>query len=178
MTNLWSAEKRIAPVHLQAGCRKMPLDLALFFVFILCYFCVLGILCVLLFLGYCYFMLSVPVQLNASEDRPRNHLLCVERTVTLSNCSLTHSFRILERRGKGHPLSKSQLYFTHVFAERERVWCALCLLWPPCVIGQAIIFCPVVSSSSFYLFSIFFPRLISAVAGWMYAILQKHMVWP
>ena len=43
-----------------------------------------GILCVLLFRGYCYFMLSVKsvqVQLTAWKDRPRNDLLCVERDV-------------------------------------------------------------------------------------------------
>jgi len=34
-------------------------------------------------------------------------------------------------------------------------------LWPPYVIGQAIIFCPVVS---IFLLSFFFPRLISAAA--------------
>jgi len=47
----------------------------------LCNFCVFGILCVLVFWGYCYFMLSLPVQLIAWEDRPRNDLLCVERDV-------------------------------------------------------------------------------------------------
>jgi len=41
------------------------------------------------------------------------------------------------------------------------------------VIWQAIIFCPVVSSSSFYLFSS--PNLSGA--DWMSAILA-HMVWP
>jgi len=46
----------------------------------------------------------------------------------------------------------------------------LFLLWPPCVADADIIFCPVVSSSSS------FPRLISAVAGWMSTILA-HMVW-
>jgi len=59
------------------------------------------------------------------------------------------------------------------------------LLWPPCVADADIIFvaaewkraghyicCPVVCSS-FYL-SIFFPRLISAVADWMSTILA-HM---
>ena len=48
------------------------------------------------------------------------------------------------------------------------------LLWPPYGIRQAIIFCPVVSSIFFLLLS-FFPRLISAVAEWMYTILP-HMV--
>ena len=45
------------------------------------------------------------------------------------------------------------------------------LLWPPNGIGQAIIFCPVVSSS------IFFPSLFSVVEDWMSTILP-HMVWP
>jgi len=40
-------------------------------------------------------------------------------------------------------------------------------LWPPYEIGQAIIFCPVVS---FYLLP-FFARLISAVGDWMPTIL-------
>jgi len=40
--------------------------------------------------------------------------------------------------------------------------------------GRPLYFCPVVSSF-FYLSS--FPRLISAVADWMSAILP-HMVWP
>jgi len=49
-----------------------------------------GILCVLIFLGYCYFMLSVPVQLIAWKDRPRNYLglSYVERDVKQL---LTHS---------------------------------------------------------------------------------------
>jgi len=48
-------------------------------------------------------------------------------------------------------------------------------LWPPYIIGQAIIFLP----CGFYLLSsfLFFPRLISAVADWMSTILP-HMVWP
>jgi len=50
----------------------------------------------------------------------------------------------------------------------------LCLLWLPDVIGQAIIFLP---CGFFYLSSIFFPRLISAVAEWMSTILL-HLVWP
>ena len=47
-------------------------------------------------------------------------------------------------------------------------------LWPPCVAGT-LYFCPVVS---FFFLSIFsFPRLISAIADCMSAILP-HMVWP
>jgi len=50
------------------------------------------------------------------------------------------------------------------------------LLWPPYGTGQAIIFLP--CGFFFYLSSIsFFPRLISAVADWMPAILP-HMAWP
>ena len=41
------------------------------------------------------------------------------------------------------------------------------LLWSPYVIGQTIIF----SSCFFLLSSSFFPRLISAVADWMFTIL-------
>jgi len=40
---------------------------------------------------------------------------------------------------------------------------------------QTLYFCRVVSSVFFL--SFFFPRLISAVADWMSAILA-HMVWP
>ena len=43
-------------------------------------------------------------------------------------------------------------------------------LWSPYGIGRPLYFHAVVSSS-------FFPRLISAVADWMSAILS-HMVWP
>ena len=46
-------------------------------------------------------------------------------------------------------------------------------LWSPNVIGQTIIFCPVVSI--FLLYS--FPRLISAVGDWMSTLLP-YMVWP
>jgi len=48
-------------------------------------------------------------------------------------------------------------------------------LWSPYGIGQTIIF----SSCTWFLssLSIFFPRLISAVADWMSTILP-HMVWP
>ena len=42
----------------------------------------------------------------------------------------------------------------------------------PMEYGRPLYFCPVVSSSFF-----FFPRLISAVADWMSAILP-HVVWP
>ena len=51
-------------------------------------------------------------------------------------------------------------------------------LWSPYVKGQTIIFLPCdfyLLSSFFFLF--FFPRLISAAADWMSAILP-HMVWP
>jgi len=45
-------------------------------------------------------------------------------------------------------------------------------LWPPCVADVDIIFLP----CDFYL-SIFFPRLILAVADWM-SIILRHMMWP
>jgi len=49
-------------------------------------------------------------------------------------------------------------------------------LWSPYGIGQTIIFS---SCRLFYLSSVFlfFPRLFSAAADWMSAVLP-HMVWP
>jgi len=52
-----------------------------------------------------------------------------------------------------------------------------CLLWPPYVIRQAIIFLPFGFYLLSFLSSSFFPRLISAAADWMSTILP-HMVWP
>jgi len=52
-------------------------------------------------------------------------------------------------------------------------WNSNVVLWPPYGIGQAIIFCPVVS----FFFLSFFPRLISVAADRMSTILP-HMVWP
>ena len=49
-----------------------------------------------------------------------------------------------------------------------------CWLWSPYVIGQTIIFS---CCGLFFFFFLFFPRLISAAADWMSAILP-HMVWP
>jgi len=43
--------------------------------------------------------------------------------------------------------------------------------------GRPLYFCRVVSSIFFVYLSIFFPRLISAVADWMSTILP-HVVWP
>jgi len=55
-------------------------------------------------------------------------------------------------------------------SDRRRVGNLKCFLWPPYVIGQAIIFLPcgfiLLSSSIFF----FFPRLISEAAGWMSTI--------
>ena len=50
----------------------------------------------------------------------------------------------------------------------------LYLLWSPYGTGQTIIFS---CCGLFFLSSSFFPRLISAAADWMSAILP-HMVWP
>jgi len=47
------------------------------------------------------------------------------------------------------------------------------LLWSPYGIGQTVIF----SYCGLFFFLLFFPRLISAAADWMSAILP-HMVWP
>jgi len=76
----------------------------------------------------------------------------------------------------GHGRSSQQLLSSCLFMPR-----LICIrfvrfsfLWPPYGIGQALYFCPVVS---FFLSSIFFPRLISAAADWMSTILL-HMEWP
>jgi len=50
---------------------------------------------------------------------------------------------------------------------------ACVFLWPPYVMGQAIIFLP----RGFFFFLLFFPRLISAVTDWISTIL-RHIVWP
>ena len=50
------------------------------------------------------------------------------------------------------------------------------LLWSPYGIGQTIIF-SCCGLFFFFFFFLFFPRLISAAADWMSAILP-HMVWP
>ena len=63
------------------------------------------------------------------------------------------------------PLNKSQVNSLDFVINR--------FLWSHYVIGQAIIFCPVIS---IFLLS-FFPRLISAAVDWMSTILP-HMVWP
>jgi len=50
----------------------------------------------------------------------------------------------------------------------------VCTYGRPMEYGRPLYFCPVVSSSSFFLS--FFPRLILAVADWMSAVLPR-MVW-
>ena len=88
----------------------------------------------------------------------------------------------------GHPCSVSSEKQTSM-AENLFDWCwcarctktlsksgfkhANCSLWLPCVADADIIFLP----CGFFFLSIFFPRLISAVAEWMSTILV-HMVWP
>ena len=64
-------------------------------------------------------------------------------------------------------LKTRMLYWTH--------YSIVVFLWPPYVVGQAIIFLP----CDFYLLlsSTFFPRLISAVGDWMSTMLP-HMVSP
>ena len=76
--------------HLYSAGRPSGWALAhILVVFNLCYFCVL-VFCVFVFLGYFYFVLSVPVQVIAWKDPPRNDLLCVERNV---KHLLTHSLQ-------------------------------------------------------------------------------------
>jgi len=57
----------------------------------------------------------------------------------------------------------------------QRLGDAYNLLWSPYGIGQTIIFS--CCGLFFLLLLSFFPRLISAAAYWMSAILP-HMVWP
>jgi len=73
--SVFTGRMPLLPPSQQCKALKRQLNLALvnfvlFFVFLL--FCVSWY-----FLGYCYFMLSVPAQLIAWEDRPRNDLLLV-----------------------------------------------------------------------------------------------------
>ena len=71
-------------------------------------------------------------------------------------------------------VSKIENYFNGIFigtAHFSLDHCFLILLWSPYGIGQTIIF-----SSCPLFFLLFFPRLISAAADWMSAILP-HMVW-
>ena len=54
------------------------------FSFFLCLFCVTFVFlvfCVLVFWDYCYFMLSLAVQLIAWKDRLQSEILCVERDI-------------------------------------------------------------------------------------------------
>jgi len=60
-------------------------------------------------LGHCYFMLSVPVQLTAWEDRPQNDQLCVEREYNVKQL-LTHSLTCSVKE----PLAISGSYFPPV----------------------------------------------------------------
>ena len=62
------------------------------------------------------------------------------------------------------------------FSDSEDCYILLMLLWSPYGpgIGQTIIFS---CCSLFFVLSSSFPRLISAAADWMSAILP-HMVWP
>jgi len=67
---------------------------------------------------------------------------------------------------------------TRVVPDKGSKMLLLLLLWPPYVIGQAIIFLPCgffLLLSSFFL--LLFHRLISAAADWMSTVLQ-HLVWP
>ena len=60
-----------------------------------------------------------------------------------------------------------------LYRKSRRIYALSLLSWSPYGIGQTIIF----SSCGFFFFLLsFFPRLISAVAEWMSAILA-HMVW-
>ena len=81
------------------------------------------------------------------------------------------------------PSTRSYLIPQNMFAVDAAVgklsysYCLSSSLWPPYVIGQAIIFLPCGVYTVFLSISLsffFFPHLISAVADWMSAIL-RHM---
>ena len=80
----------------------------------------------------------------------------------------------------GEHFNKVCTRFHSISGVNVQYYCAVCKLsislWLPYGIGQAIIFLP--CGFFFYLLLLlsFFPRLISAVADWMSAILA-HMVW-
>jgi len=96
-----------------------------------------------------------------------HHVDCTCRTLDVDLCILKcHCNMVCTRRLK---------HFMYYSTSTTRVKPILRLLWSPYVIGQTIIF----SSCGFFflLLLFFFPRLISAVAEWMSAILA-HMVWP
>jgi len=68
-----------------------------------------------------------------------------------------------------------QYTFRRIARHRDTDPVSVSFLWLPYVIGQAIKFLP--CGFFFYLSFYLFPRLISAVADWVSAILP-HMVWP
>jgi len=86
-------------------------------------------------------------------------------------------FRIGTRMGLRKRVLGGGAHWRHLLNSIKPSMCGgnVAFLWPPYVIGQAIIFLP----CGFYLllFSIFFPRLISAATDWMSTILL-HMAWP
>jgi len=71
--------------------------------------------------------------------------------------------------GHGSGTKKSRTLLNLDCVARTMHQCALfcvCSLWPPYRIGQAIIFCPVISIFLLLSSSVYFPRLISAVGDW------------
>ena len=71
---------------------------------------------------------------------------------------------------KSHHIQITLLHYTlwYIVNQNMYFW-----LWLPCVADANIVFLP----CGFFFLSFFFPRLISVVAEWMFAILA-HMVWP
>ena len=99
-------------------------------------------------------------------------------TTTATTTTTFNFFQSYSTLGRAlqEELNKEQLEQQQMpFLSLNRQYQISGLLWPPCVIGQAIIFlpCGFYLSSSFF----FFPRLISAAADWMSTIL-RHLVWP
>ena len=113
---------------------------------------------------------SQSVESRSSRSYCRSCFL-LHPLVSLTKCMLIYTvFNSTSRICPGSLSESNQLFSgPHISRKSTRNF-----LWPPYVIGQAVIFLP--CGFFFYLLLLsFFPRLISAVADWMSTILP-HMV--
>ena len=112
-----------------------------------------------------------PVSQTQASDAMTSRLPCYEAKCVQCRCFQWESVS-LRSDIKGTELPPANILTP---LERQLTALQLCcwqfLLWSPYAIGQTIIF------SCCDLFFLFSPRLISAAADWMSAILP-HMVWP
>jgi len=141
-----------------------------------------------LFLSMCL-IISLPVSIRqpdpslCSFDSLHSHSTPVTSPSCVDSPLIVHSSLTLSLPAQNLPVSQvlptvhsllpseltPQTFTWTVSSELYR------FLWPPYLIGQAIIFLP---CGFFFYLSIFLPPpIISAVADWMSAILP-HMVWP